>query len=273
MDNKLLLISQLNQAQKFFLKNTHDFRFPLEWYMHSHLQQLYAESLDPSTKLKNRSCLNNLINMINNIFSAVCNIDKLNLSSDWNDNKNTEIQLVYIHYQLRSLMDEIALFVKHNFGNKTPDSYTKLLAGTKSDKYHKILPDNLRKILLKYDEWYEFIRDIRDHYAHHASRVFIFPSQPNNTSDTLFSIQNQKMKSLLIHPFVQKFAPNIKFNENEVYELQSYITLILTFLFTFIDELAEIFITSPNLPEVILSNQSFGIYVTWNKKLLEKLHK
>lgn len=273
MDNKSFLISQLNHAQRFFLENTKYRNFPIGWYMRSHLQQLYAEAIDPSSKLKARSCLNNIINMINNIFSAVYNIDKFNLSTDWNDNKNTEIQLVYIHYQLRSLMDEIALFVKHNFGDKTPDSYTGLLNGTKDGKYHKILPDNLRKILLKYDEWYEFLRDIRDHYAHHASRVFIFPSQPNNTSDMLFSIQNQKMKSLLIHPFVQKFAPNIKFNENEVYELQSYITLILTFLFTFIDELAEIFITSPNLPEVILSNQSFGIYVTWNKKLLEKLHK
>ena len=273
MDNKLLLISRLSHAQKFFLKNTHDHRFPLAWYMHSHLQQLYAESLAPSPKPKDRSCLNNLINMINNIFSAVYNIDKLNLSSDWNDNKNTEIQLVYIHYQLRSLMDEIALFVKHNFGDKTPDSYTQLLAGTKSGKYHKILPDNLRKIFLKYDEWYEFIRDIRDHYAHHSSRVFIFPSQPNNTSEALFSIQNQKMKSLLIHPFIQKFAPNIKFNENEAYELQSYITLILTFLFTFIDEFAKTFITSSNLPEVISSNKFFGIYVTWNKKLLDKLYK
>ncbi|GEM_PF-6597405 len=272
MNNNSLLISQLSKAQKFFLKNTSNYRFPQTWYIHSYLQQLYMETINPIAKLKARSHINNLINKINNIFYAVYNIHKCKHFNDWNDNKNIEIQLVYIHYQLRSLMDEIALFIKHNCNNNTADSYTKLLTGTKSGKYQKFITNDLREILLKYDEWYQFIRNIRDHYAHQSSQVFIFPFQ-SDISDKLFSIENQKMKSLLQNPFIQKFAPNIKFNHNEVYILQSYLTLILTFLFNFLDELSETFIHSREYPEVIISNPHFEIYIMWNKELLRNLLK
>lgn len=171
--------------------------------------------------------------------------------NNWSDfwRISTANDIDYFHIKIRSILDNVALLVKHTSNKKgqLPDSFNDLF--TKIDKFKNKLDKEIVAIILD-NNWYSSARDVRDKLVHYNASTLVFGSPSDGTHfQTYCKSFNAMIKDRVI-----------MVNENVV-DFEKYGALVLINLIVLLEKVSNRFY---ELQGMVNSKNSFlsspGVY-------------
>ena len=278
--SKEKLLADINRSLSYFHEDTtKDLRNSQKRYMQSLFVDLMIYMTENKNRIKSVGTLYLILNNINNIMLLMFTV--LEMDGKRKEDTTTDrvywesimgLSIKYFHFELRCLMDNVAKFVHANSEKKTPEiSYNKLLNGLKKGKYKEGIPGGLEDLIVASEDWFVFIKSVRDKFIHYDGGITVFPRQ-SDTHEIIFSLHENGYETIFKGKFIAEYKDLFEYNKNDVMYFRYYMAIIMCNVFNLLEDVSKIYLAGKKPSgNGKAYNDNFAIYIDSSNALISKI--